>query len=87
MTITQEEFQRLLPAAVGGVPFASSGGILWHDDGRRGWRIALAPLPDLAHGLIRLQRQRVVFCFRDYSAEEIAAFFRRFDLYFARGGG
>lgn len=87
MTITQEEFLRLLPAAVDGAPFATSTSVFTHENGGRGWRIALTPLPDLAHGLIRLQRQRVVFSFRGHSAEEIAAFFRRFDLYFARGGG
>lgn len=87
MTITQEEFLRLLPAAVDGAPFASSGRAFSHEDGRRGWRIALTPLPELAHGLIRLERQRVEFAFRGYSNDEIADFFRRFDLYFARGGG
>lgn len=87
MTITQEEFLRLLPAAVDGAPFTTSGGLFVHEDDGRGWRIALTPLPDLAHGLIRLQRQRVVFSFRGHSAGEIVAFFRRFDLYFARGGG
>lgn len=87
MTITREEFLRLLPAAVGGVPFASFGSVFGHEDGRCGWRITLTPLPDLTHGLIRLERQRVVFDFRGYPADEIAAFFRRFDLYFARGGG
>ncbi len=87
MTITQGEFLRLLPAAVGGVPFESDGGVIDHGDVGRGWRIALTPQPDLAHGLIRLERQRVVFSFRGYSPQEIAAFFTRFDLYFARGGG
>ena len=87
MTITQAEFLRLLPAAVAGVPFVSSGGVVEHGDAGRGWRIALSPLPDLTHGLIRLERQRVVFAFCGFSASEITAFFRRFDLYFARGGG
>lgn len=87
MTITQAEFLRLLPAAVAGAPFVSSGGVIDHGDASRGWRIALTPLPDLTHGLVRLERQRAVFSFRGYANEEIAAFFRRFDLYFARGGG
>lgn len=87
MTITQAEFLRLLPAAVAGAPFVSRGGLIDHGDAGRGWRIALTPLPDLTHGLIRLERQRVVFSFRGYASEEIAAFLRRFDLYFARGGG
>ncbi len=87
MTISQSEFLRLLPAAVDGASFKAGDGIFSHDDGSRGWRITLMPLPDLAIGLIRLTRQRVVFAFRGYSSGEIAAFFRRFDLYFARGGG
>lgn len=87
MTITREEFLRLLPAAVAGAPFTTSGGQFIHEHGGRGWRINLTPLPDLAHGLIRLERQRVEFAFCGYEQEEIAAFFRRFDLYFARGGG
>lgn len=87
MTISQSEFLRLLPAAAAGAPFESDSGVFSCIDHTRGWRITLTPLPDLTHGLIRLERQRVVFAFRGYSADEIAAFFRRFDLYFARGGG
>jgi hypothetical protein len=87
MTITQGEFLRLLPAAVAGAPFDVANGVFASGDPLRGWRITLAPLPDLAIGLIRLPRQRAVFAFRGYSRAEIADFFRRFDLYFARGGG
>ncbi len=87
MTISQSEFLRLLPAAVAGVPFIAEDRVFTHGDADRGWRIALTPLPDLVHGLIRLTRQRAVFAFKSYSAGEITAFFQRFDLYFARGGG
>jgi hypothetical protein len=87
MTIAQPEFRRLLPAAVAGTAFETGENVFFQGDAGRGWRITLAPLPDLTHGLIRLERQRVVFAFRGYSGEDIAAFFRRFDLYFARGGG
>lgn len=88
MTISQSEFLRLLPAAVAGAPFEVADGVfVSRGDSRYGWRIALTPLPDLTHGLIRLERQRVMFAFRGYAADEIAAFFRRFDLYYARGGG
>jgi len=87
MTITQAEFLRLLPAAVAGAAFTMTDGAFQHGDGARGWRITLAPLPDLAYGRIRLQRQRVEFAFSGYSVGEIDAFFHRFDLYFARGGG
>ena len=72
MTITQAEFLRLLPAAVDGATFKAAGGIISHGHDQRGWRI---------------ERQRVVFAFCGFAASEITAFFRRFDLYFARGGG
>lgn len=78
---------RLLPAAVAGAPFIAKDGVFAHGDADRGWRIALTPLPDLTIGLIRLERQRAAFAFKGYSASEITAFFQRFDLYFARGGG
>jgi hypothetical protein len=87
MTITQGEFLRLLPAAVAGAPFDVADGVFASGDSERGWRIALMPLPDLEIGLIRLTRQRVVFAFRGHTSAEIADFFRRFDLHFARGGG
>ena len=87
MTLSRPEFLRLLPAAVAGATFEAGDGVFSHIEAQRGWRIMLTPLPDLAIGLIRLPRQRVVFTFRGHSAGEIAAFFRRFDLYFARGGG
>lgn len=78
---------RLLPAAVAGADFKAGDGVFVHGDANRGWRITLTPLPELAIGRIRLERQRAVFAFAGYSPGEIAAFFRRFDLYFARGGG
>lgn len=87
MTLTRAEFLRLLPLAVAGAPFEADGGLLTCIDLERGWRITLTRLPDLTHGSLRLERQRVTFAFRGYAAEEIAAFFRRFDQYFARGGG
>lgn len=87
MTTSRADFMRLLPAGVGGMAYRLEDGDIVQGDAARGWRIALTPLPELALGLIRLERFRVVFSFRGYSAAEIAAFFRRFDLYFARGGG
>ncbi len=87
MTTSRADFMRLLPAAVGGLAYRLDDGDIVQGDAVRGWRIALAPLPELAIGLIRLERFRVVFSFRGHSASEISAFLHRFDLYFARGGG
>lgn len=87
MTITRADFRRLLPAAVDHVPFIERDGAFVHRNGARGWRIALASLPQLEIGLIRLERYRVDFEFTGYSAGEIADFMARFELYFRRGGG
>jgi hypothetical protein len=87
MTTTRAEFQRLLPAAVGHVPFAEEGGAFVHRGAGRGWRVSLTPLPQLEIGLIRLERQRVAFEFNGYSAAEIESFMARFERYFRRGGG
>ena len=87
MTITRAEFLRLMPAAVAGLPFEVTDACIRHGDASRGWRISLTPVPDLAIGLIRLMRHRVVFTFHGYAATEIEVFLRRFDLHFARGGG
>jgi len=87
MTTTRADFRRLLPAAVGHVPYAEEDGAFVHRDGARGWRIVLAPLPRLEIGLIRLERHRVDFEFTGYSPGEIADFMARFEKYFRRGGG
>jgi hypothetical protein len=87
MTITRADFRRLLPAAVNNVPFTEEGGAFVHHEGARGWRISLAPLPQLSIGLIRLERHRVEFKFSGHSAEEIENFMARFEAYFRRGGG
>ncbi len=87
MTTTLEDFRRLLPAAVGHVPFVEEDGAFVHHDGGRSWRITLAPLPQLQAGLMRLERHRMDFQFEGYSEGEVAAFMKRFEMYFRRGGG
>ena len=87
MTITRADFRRLLPAAVNHVPYTEENGTFMHDSGARGWRISLAPLPQLQIGLIRLERHRVDFKFDGYAEEDIANFMGRFEAYFRRGGG
>ena len=87
MSITRADFLRLLPAAVGHQAFSVEGGRIEHRDGRRSWSIRLTALPDLSIGLVRLARHRVVLAFEGYGEEEVAAFIRRFELYFRRGGG
>ena len=87
MTTTLEDFRRLLPAAVGYVPFVEEGSAFVHHEGKRGWRIALTPLPKLKAGLMRLERHRLDFQFEGYTEAEVAAFMKRFEMYFRRGGG
>jgi len=86
-TILREEFLRSLPAAVGHVPYQTSGNQFQFEAAGRCWRITLEPLTDLRIGLLRLPRHRVSFSFSGYSDEEIAAFMARCELYFRRGGG
>lgn len=87
MTTTRAEFRRLLPAAVNHVPYIEEEDAFVHRDGARGWRIGIAPLPQLQIGLIRLERHQVDFRFEGYSAAEIDDFMARFERYFRRGGG
>jgi hypothetical protein len=87
MTATLEDLRRLLPAAVGHVPFVEEDGAFVHREGERGWRISVSPLPPLQAGLMRLERQRLEFRFDGYPDDEIEGFMKRFEVYFRRGGG
>lgn len=87
MTTTLEDFRRLLPAAVGHVPFVEEGSTFVHREENRGWRISVSPLPPLQAGLMRLERQRLEIQFESYAEDEIEAFMKRFEVYFRRGGG
>lgn len=87
MTVTQADFLRLLPAAVGGEAFVEETGVFHHREPQRAWRIEFEPLPELRIGLIRLERHRVGLAFEGYREAEIEAFMARFELHFRRGGG
>lgn len=87
MTTSRADFVRLLPAAVGHVPWKDEGDAFsWHD-GQAGWRIGFKPMPRLIIGWVQLERYEVTFTFDGYSEEEQRAFMARFELYFRRGGG
>ena len=87
MSITRADFLRLLPAAVGHQAFSVEGERIEHRDGCRSWSIRLTALPDLRICLVRLERHQVLLSLEGYGEEEAAAFMRRFELYFRRGGG
>lgn len=87
MTLTRDEFFRLLPAAVYFAPYRVSGNRIECVAGERTWSIVVEPMADHCIGLLRLARHRVSLRFCGYTAAEVKAFVKRFKLYFQRGGG
>jgi len=87
MTISREDFLRLLPEAVGLVPRAGADGVFRHAEGARRWSLALLPLEPLRLGRLSLVRHRVELTFEGHAEAEVAAFMARFHRGFQRGGG
>ena len=94
MTISREEFLRLLPDVVG--PFAVDAiseapvvVLVGHASvlARRRAAIRLVPLPDLRFGSVAMRRHRVDITLDDCSEAEGEAFMARFRRAFLRGGG
>ena len=85
MSISREEFFRLLPAAVGA--FEADGDTICWSDAKRRWTIRVTPLPDLRLGSAAIPRHRVEIVFEACSEAEGAAFLERFHRAFLRGGG
>jgi hypothetical protein len=85
MTLSQEEFLRLLPAAVG--TYREEGDRFCGEAGGQSWVIRLVVLPERRLGSVRLPRHRVEICLKGYSREGIEAFLLRFHRGFQRGGG
>jgi hypothetical protein len=87
MSLSREEFFRLLPAAVG-VGWAEEGVGMIRGSYRGGsWSIHLVPLEALSLGRFLLPRHRVEIAFEGFSEEEAHAFMARFHQAFQRGGG
>ena len=85
MSLSREEFFRLLPAAVGA--FQADGELVqWVEQGRD-WTIRVVPLPDLRLGSAAIPRHRVEIVLERCSEAEGAAFLERFHRAFLRGGG
>ena len=84
MSITREEFFRLLPAVVRSFE-VDKDTIRWRDDGRL-WTIRLVPLPDRRLGSVVVGGHRVEIALEasDVEGEE---FMQRFHRAFLRGGG
>lgn len=85
MTISREEFLRLLPAAV--QAFEVDGDtVRWIEGGRRG-TIRLVPLEGRRLGSVVVPRHRVEISLEAASAGEGQAFLVRFHRALLRGGG
>jgi phosphatidylserine/phosphatidylglycerophosphate/cardiolipin synthase-like enzyme len=90
MSISRREFEQLLPAAVGNVPVRVVGDVFAAESANPaspGWRIEIEAMPDLRIALLVLPRHRVRIHLPGYDADQAAAFLKRFELYFRRGGG
>jgi hypothetical protein len=85
MSITREEFLRLLPAAVG--PFEVNGNTIMGHGTACGWLIRLTPLTDHRAGSIVVPRHRVELVLEGCAESEAEAFMERFHRAFLRGGG
>ena len=85
MSLSREEFLRLLPAAVGS--FVVNGDEVRRSDGNRGWVIRLVPLADHRVGSVVVPRHRVEIVLEGYSEADADAFMNRFHRAFIRGGG
>jgi len=87
MTLSREEFLRLLPGAVGPLTETGEADVFEGGDGPRRWRIRLVPLPDLRVGRMVLPRHQVEIRLEGYAEGEAEGFMARFHRGFQRGGG
>lgn len=87
MSLSREEFLRLLPSAVDLATIREEDGLFSWGDGRRRWTIRLLPLADRSLGSVMLPCHRVEICLDGHSDLEAAAFMTRFHRGFQRGGG
>jgi hypothetical protein len=85
MTLSREEFFRLLPAAVGA--FQVSGDTIRPAEERPGWIIRLTRLPDRRVGSVAIPRLGVEILLDACSGSEADAFMERFHRAFLRAGG
>ena len=87
MSISREEFLRLLPVAVGQSSFTEEHGVFISSDGSRRWLIRFLPIADHRLGSVVLPRHRIDITFEGYSDQAVIAFLARFHRGFQRGGG
>jgi hypothetical protein len=87
MTISREEFLRLLPVALGQAFVPEPEGRFSGGAGARRWTLHLRPLAPRRLGSVVLPCHQVEFCFEGYSESEVTEFMARFHRGFHRGGG
>ena len=87
MSLSRNEFLRLLPGAVGGAAIEEMDGVLRGSDDQGRWTIRFQSLEDLCLGRVVLPRHRIDLCLEGYSDEAERAFLVRFHRGFQRGGG
>jgi hypothetical protein len=85
MSLSREEFFRLLPSAVG--PVEASGDTIQGNAGACRWRIALVRLADHRAGSVLVPRHRIDVLIEGCSETDAEAFMERFRRGFLRGGG
>ena len=87
MTLTREDFLRLLPGAVGHEPVQEVGDTFSGGDAPRTWILRLFPLENRRLGSVNLPCHRVDLQLDGYTAPEAEAFLGRFLQGSQRGGG
>ena len=86
MALTRADLLRLLPGAVGTLPWrAEADGIRIGDDS--GVDLRIESLPPRRFGPVEIPRLLISFAFRGWDEAEQRAFLARFDRAFQRGGG
>jgi hypothetical protein len=81
------EFLRLLPAALGGLPFSRDGDRIAARDGGRTVDIDLAPEESRRLAALSLPVTRVRLRLHGFEDDEAELFLARFRLAYQRGGG
>jgi hypothetical protein len=87
MSLSREEFRRLLPGAVGATDIQEQDGVFRASEGARRWNIRLSPLAHRRLGSVVLPCQAVEISLEGHTEAEVAAFLERFHRGFQRGGG
>jgi len=87
LSITRPEFLRVLPAALGGMPFHERDSGIEAGDGSRQVGIEFLRSGTRMLGSLSLPTLVVIMELRGFTEAERTAFLRRFDQAFQRGGG